>query len=82
MRMEISIELGENKGDKYGDRWETRRIRAPKAPRMNNSNEERKWRKNWEWLEEQVRNEERDEQKSFPLRPNAGLMPETWKEAR
>ena len=42
MRMEISIELGENKGDKYGDRWETRRIRGPKAPRMNNSNEERK----------------------------------------
>ena len=42
MRMEISIELGENKGDKYGDRWETRRIRSPKAPRMNNSNEERK----------------------------------------
>ena len=42
MRMEISIELGENKGDKYGDRWETRRIRAPKAPRMNNRNEERK----------------------------------------
>ena len=38
---EVRIELGENKGDKYGDRRDTRRIRGPKAPRENNSNQER-----------------------------------------
>ena len=30
MRREVRIELGENKGDKYGDKWETRRIRVQK----------------------------------------------------
>ena len=38
---EVRIELGENKGDKYGDRQDTRRIRGPKASRENNSKEER-----------------------------------------
>ena len=41
MRREISIALGENKGDKVSDRYEASRIRGPKAPRMNNSHEER-----------------------------------------
>ena len=41
VRREASIELGENKGDKYGNRWEASRIRGPRAPRMNNSNEDR-----------------------------------------
>ena len=41
MRREVRIELGENKGDKYGDKWETRRIRVQKHLGENNSNEER-----------------------------------------
>ena len=29
MGRELRIQLGENKGDKYGNRWETKRIMCP-----------------------------------------------------